>query len=63
MHSKLAFAFGYIEGVAEVFHTTHIRDARLPGERAKIAVETFDERIDPVGACVGCLLYTSPMTQ
>ena len=29
------------------------RIARLPGERAKIAVETFDERIDPVGACVG----------
>ena len=27
--------------------------ARMPGERAKIAVETFDERIDPVGACVG----------
>ena len=27
--------------------------ARLPGERAKIAVESFDERIDPVGACVG----------
>ena len=26
---------------------------RLPGERAKIAVESFDERIDPVGACVG----------
>ena len=29
------------------------RIARLPGERAKIAVECFDERIDPVGACVG----------
>ena len=29
------------------------RIARLPGERAKIAVESFDERIDPVGACVG----------
>ena len=27
--------------------------ARLPGERAKVAVESFDERIDPVGACVG----------
>lgn len=25
----------------------------MPGERAKIAVESFDERIDPVGACVG----------
>lgn len=27
--------------------------ARLPGERAKIAVESYDDRIDPVGACVG----------
>lgn len=26
---------------------------RLPGERAKVAVESHDERIDPVGACVG----------
>jgi N utilization substance protein A len=26
---------------------------RMPGERAKIAVESFDDRIDPVGACVG----------
>ena len=29
------------------------RVARMPGERAKIAVESFDDRIDPVGACVG----------
>ena len=27
--------------------------ARIPGDRAKIAVESFDDRIDPVGACVG----------
>lgn len=27
--------------------------ARIPGERAKIAVESYDERIDPIGACVG----------
>ena len=26
---------------------------RLPGERAKVAVESYDDRIDPVGACVG----------
>jgi N utilization substance protein A len=26
---------------------------RMPGERAKVAVESFDDRIDPVGACVG----------
>lgn len=32
----------------------HIRAvARIPGERAKIAVESYDDRIDPVGACVG----------
>ena len=27
--------------------------ARIPGERAKISVESYDDRIDPVGACVG----------
>jgi len=26
---------------------------RIPGEKAKVAVESYDERIDPVGACVG----------
>ena len=26
---------------------------REPGERAKVAVESYDDRIDPVGACVG----------
>lgn len=26
---------------------------RVPGERAKVAVESYDERVDPVGACVG----------
>lgn len=31
-----------------------IRDvARIPGQRAKVAVESYDDRIDPVGACVG----------
>jgi N utilization substance protein A len=29
------------------------RIARIPGERAKVAVESYDERVDPVGACVG----------
>lgn len=29
------------------------RIARIPGERAKIAVESYDDRVDPVGACVG----------
>ena len=27
--------------------------ARIPGERAKVAVESYDDRIDPIGACVG----------
>ena len=26
---------------------------RIPGEKAKVSVESFDDRIDPVGACVG----------
>ena len=30
-----------------------IKIVRIPGERAKVAVESYDERIDPVGACVG----------
>lgn len=38
--------------IAEGLITIH-NIARLPGERAKIAVESYDERIDPVGACVG----------
>ena len=29
------------------------RVARMPGERAKVAVESYDDRVDPVGACVG----------
>ena len=29
------------------------KTVRLPGERAKVAVETYDDRVDPVGACVG----------
>jgi len=29
------------------------RIVRLPGDRAKVAVESYDDRIDPVGACVG----------
>ncbi len=32
---------------------TIVRVARIPGERAKVAVESYDERIDAVGACVG----------
>ena len=34
--------------------------ARIPGERAKIAVESYDDRIDPVGACVGVNTRHSP---
>jgi N utilization substance protein A len=36
------------DGVIEVKHIV-----RLPGERAKVAVESHDDRVDPVGACVG----------
>ena len=32
---------------------TNKKVARMPGDRAKVAVESYDERIDPVGACVG----------
>ena len=32
---------------------TRKKIVRVPGERAKVAVESYDERIDPVGACVG----------
>ena len=56
--------------VPEVFDglITIKKIVRNPGERAKVAVESYDDRIDPVGACVGmrgsrvqsCLLYTSP---
>ena len=41
--------------VPEVFDglITIKKIVRIPGERAKVAVESFDDRIDPVGACVG----------
>ena len=35
------------------------RIARMPGERAKVAVESYDDRIDPVGACVGVINYSN----
>jgi N utilization substance protein A len=41
--------------IPEVFDgLINVRDAvRVPGEKAKVAVDTYDDRIDPVGACVG----------
>ena len=41
--------------VPEIFDglITNKKIVRIPGERAKVAVESYDERIDPVGACVG----------
>ncbi len=41
--------------VPEIFDglITIKRIARVPGERAKVAVESYDDRVDPVGACVG----------
>jgi len=43
------------EEIPEIFDgLISIRNiVRVPGERAKIAVEAYDERVDPVGACVG----------
>ncbi|MCF0198017.1 MAG: transcription termination/antitermination protein NusA, partial [Bacteroidaceae bacterium] len=38
--------------IADGLITVH-RVARIPGERAKVAVESYDDRVDPVGACVG----------
>ena len=41
--------------VPEIFYglITIKKVVRMPGERAKVAVESYDDRIDPVGACVG----------
>ncbi|MEA1873143.1 MAG: transcription termination factor NusA [Bacteroidota bacterium] len=41
--------------VPEIFDglITIKRISRVPGERAKVAVESYDDRVDPVGACVG----------
>ncbi|QSS97684.1 transcription termination factor NusA [Psychroflexus sp. ALD_RP9] len=41
--------------IPEVFDgLINVKDAvRVPGEKAKVAVDTYDDRIDPVGACVG----------
>jgi N utilization substance protein A len=41
--------------VPEIFEGTITikKIVRLPGERAKVAVESFDDKVDPVGACVG----------
>lgn len=41
--------------IPEVFDglITIKKTARIPGEKAKVAVESYDDRIDPVGACVG----------
>ena len=41
--------------VPEVFDgiITIKKVVRMPGERAKVMVESYDDRIDPVGACVG----------
>ena len=41
--------------VPEIFDglITNKKVVRIPGERAKVAVESYDERIDPIGACIG----------
>ena len=42
-------------GVPEIYDglITIKKVVRVPGERAKVAVESYDERIDPIGACIG----------
>merc|ERR1712176_1319250 len=42
-------------GIPEVFDglITIEGVARMPGDKAKVAVDSYDDRIDPVGACVG----------
>ena len=41
--------------IPEVFDglITIKKAVRIPGEKAKVAVDSYDDRIDPVGACVG----------
>ena len=43
------------QGVPEIYDglITIKKVVRVPGERAKVAVESYDERIDPIGACIG----------
>ena len=43
------------EKIHEVFDglITIKKAVRIPGEKAKVAVDSYDDRIDPVGACVG----------
>jgi len=53
--SPVFFFFLFELEVPEIFDglITIKKIVRIPGERAKVAVESYDERIDPVGACVG----------
>merc|ERR1711865_153413 len=46
---------GFEQEIPEVFDglITVKKVVRIPGEKAKVAVESYDDRIDPVGACVG----------
>ena len=40
-----------LKGINQMCIRDSKKIARIPGERAKIAVESYDDRIDPVGAC------------
>merc|ERR1712146_828454 len=45
----------FFQEIPEVFDglITIKKAVRIPGEKAKVAVDSYDDRIDPVGACVG----------
>jgi N utilization substance protein A len=45
----------FVQEVPEIYDglITIKKVVRIPGERAKVAVESYDERIDPIGACIG----------
>ena len=52
VHKEMAGVYAYLPlGLRVVENIKKI--VREPGERAKVAVESYDDRIDPVGACVG----------
>ena len=50
-----AFVSFALKDIPEIYDglITIKKVVRVPGERAKVAVESYDERIDPIGACIG----------
>ena len=52
---KVPFSANWVTEIPEIFDglITIKKVVRIPGEKAKVAVDSYDDRIDPVGACVG----------